>query len=277
MSPVQSDEEDLTRKQRREQARAQRKELEQAEAAKAVRRKRLAQLGVVVAAVVVAIVIVLVATGGGGKGTGPAKAGSKPATAAVNAVDSLLGGIPQNGTVLGSPSAPVTLQYFADLECPICRDFTLGALETIVPRWVRTGQVKIEFRSLSTATREPEVFRNQQVAALAAGKQNKLWAFAELFYREQGEEGSGYVTEQFLQNIAQQVTGLKLADWSAARSDNALATQLTTDAQLASANGFTGTPSFLIGKTGGQAQKLEYSSLAQSSSFDAAIEKLLKA
>jgi protein-disulfide isomerase len=277
MSPVQSNEEDLTRKQRREQARAQRKELEQAEAAQAARRKRLAQLGVVVAAVVVAIVIVLIATGGGGKGTGPAKAGSKPATAAVKAVDSLIGGIPQNGTVLGSPRAPVTLQYFADLECPICRDFTLGALETIIPRWVRSGQVKIEYRSLQTATREPEVFRNQQVAALAAGKQNKLWTFAELFYREQGEEGSGYVTEQFLQNIAQQVPGLKLADWTAARNDNTLATQLTTDAQLASANGFTGTPAFLIGKTGGKAQKLEYRSVAESSSFDAAIEKLLKA
>ena len=42
-------EEDLTRKQRREQAREQRKELEQAEAASAVRRTRLMQLGIVVA------------------------------------------------------------------------------------------------------------------------------------------------------------------------------------------------------------------------------------
>ena len=41
--------------------------------------------------------------------------------------------------------------------------------------------------------------------------------------------------------------------------------------------GFTGTPSFLVGKTGGKMQKLEYSSLTDPSSFNAAIESALKA
>jgi protein-disulfide isomerase len=270
-------EEDLTRKQRREQARAQRKELEEAEAARAVRRTRLAQLGIVVAVVVVAIVAIVIATGSGGKGTAPAKPGSIQANQNVAAVSSLIGGVPENGVVLGNPTAPVTLQYFADLECPICKEFTLGALQSIIPQWVRTGKVKIEYRNLETATREPEVFRTQQIAALAAGKQNKLWSFVELFYREQGEEGSGYVTEQYLQNLAQQVPGLSLSAWTAARGEPALASQLTSDAQIASAQGFTGTPSFLIGKTGGASQKLEYSSLSNPASFNAAIEKTLKA
>jgi protein-disulfide isomerase len=276
MSPVQSDEEDLTRKERREQARAQRREIEQAEVARAARRTRMAQLGVVVAVVIAAIVVILIATGGGGK-SGPAKSNTPQAKAVSGTVSSLLGGIPQSGTVLGDPKAPVTLQYFADLECPICKDFTVGALEQIIPQWVRTGKVKIEYRSLQTATREPEVFRSQQVAALAAGKQNKMWSFAETFYREQGEEGSGYVTEQYLQKIAQQVPGLNLPAWTAARNDTALASELVTDAQLAAAQGFTGTPSFLIGKTGGAAQKLEYTSLNDAGSFNTAIEKLLKA
>ena len=109
--------------------------------------------------------------------------------------------------MLGNPNAPVTLQYFGDLECPICKDFTLGALPPIIQKWVRTGKVKIEYRSLETATREPEVFKTQQVAALAAGKQNKMWNYLETFYHEQGEEGSGYVTESYLQGLAQQVPG----------------------------------------------------------------------
>jgi protein-disulfide isomerase len=276
MSPVQSNEEDLTRKQRREQARAQRKELEQAEAARAVRRTRLTQLGIVVGVVVVAIVVVLVATGSGGKGKAPA-AGSKAASQTTAEVSSLVGGIPQSGIVIGNPNAPVTLQYFADLECPICKDFTTGALQSLIPHWVRTGKLKIEYRNLETATREPEVFRSQQAAALAAGKQNKLWQFVETFYREQGEEGSGYVTEQYLQNLAQQVPGLNMSQWAAARNEPALTSQITTDAQIASAQGFTGTPAFLIGKTGGASQKLEYSSLTDPGSFNAAIEKLLKA
>jgi protein-disulfide isomerase len=278
MTPAQSDEPDLTRKQRREQARAQRKELEQAEAARAVRRTRLTQLGVVVAAVVVAIVVVLIATGSGGKSkAAPPK--SKEAAEVTQKVSALVGGIPQSGIVLGDPKAPVTLQYFADLECPICKDFSTGngALQSIISQWVRTGKLKIEYRSLETATREPEIFRTQQVAALAAGKQSKLWQFVETFYNEQGEEGSGYVTEQYLQKLAQQVPGLNMTQWTSARNEPALLTQITGDAQIASAQGFTGTPSFLIGKTGGAPQKLEYASLTDPASFNTAIEKQLKA
>jgi protein-disulfide isomerase len=277
MTPVESDEEDLTRKQRREQARAQRKAMEEAETASAARRKRLSQLGIVVGVVVVAIVVVLIATGGGGSSKTPPKPGTAQASSSEREVTSLVGGIPQNGNTLGSPTAPVTLQYFGDLECPICKDFTLGALPSIIQRWVREGKVKIEYRSLETATREPEVFRTQQVAALAAGKQNKMWDFLETFYHEQGEEDSGYVTEKYLQGIATQVPGLNLSQWTSDRSEPALANQVATDAQAASNAGFTGTPSFLIGKTGGAMTKLEYASLTDPTSFNQAIEQQLKA
>jgi protein-disulfide isomerase len=272
---VEDDEADLTRKQRREQARTQRKELEEAQAAGAKRRARLTQLGIVGAVVVAIVVVILIATGGGG-GTKKVQSGTKAASETTTAVNTLIGGIPQSGDTLGNPNAPVTLQYFGDLECPICKEFTLGALPPVIQKWVRTGKVKIEYRSLETATREPEVFKTQQVAALAAGKQNKAWNFIETFYHEQGEEGSGYVTESYLQNLAQQVSGLSLATWTNDRSDPALSNQVATDAQAANNAGFTGTPSFLIGKTGGTAKKLEYSSLTEPASFDEAIEKLLK-
>lgn len=276
MSTVEEDDEqDLTRKQRREQARAERKALEEAEAAGAARRKRLIQLGSVAGVVVVIIVVILVATGGGSKGGIQKAAGGKPPPA-VAEVTALLQGIPQNGNTLGNPKAPVTMEYFADLECPICKDFTLGALPHLIEKYVRKGQMRIDFRSLETATREPETFKTQQVAALAAGKQQKLWYYTELFYHEQGQEGSEYVTEQYLQGIAQQVPGLNLVSWSAARNEPQLSNDVATDAQAASNAGFTGTPSFLIGRTGGQPQKLEYSSVSDPSSFEAAIDKLLK-
>ena len=161
-------------------------------------------------------------------------------------------------------------------QCPICKQFTLGALPAIIQKWVKTGKVKIEYRSLETATREPEVFKLQQVAALAAGKQNKMWNYLETFYREQGEESSGYVTESYLQGLAQQVPGLNLTKWTNDRTEPALTTQLATDAQAANSAGFTGTPSFLIGKTGSTPSKLEYSSLTDPTTFNEAIEKLLK-
>ena len=275
MSTAEGDQEDLTRKQRREQARAQRKQLEEAEAASAVRRKRLSQLGIVTAVVVVVIVVILVATGGGG-GTKKVVSGTKAANETVATVNSLIGGIPEHENVLGNPKAPVTLQYFGDLECPICKEFTLGALPALLQSEVRTGKLKIEYLSLETATREPEVFKTQQVAALAAGKQSKMWYFVELFYHEQGEEDSGYVTENYLQNLAQQVPGLNLTKWTTDRNDEALANQVANDAQTASNQGFTGTPSFLLSKGGGAPQKLEAGTYTEAAPYEAAIEKLLK-
>jgi protein-disulfide isomerase len=266
--------EDSTRKERRERARAQRRAVEEAEVARAVRRTRLRSLAIVSAVVVVGIVAVLIASAGGAgvKKIAPESGAARQVRGEVTA---LLAGIPQAGDALGRPTAPVTLQYFGDLECPVCRSFTLSALPTIIRRWVRTGELRVEYRSLETATREPEVFNAQQEAALAAGKQNRMWNFVETFYHEQQEEDTGYVTESYIQGIARQVGGLSLSRWTSDRNDPALANELLSDAQVASARGLGGTPAFLIGSSGAATNRLEPSSFTEPTAFDGAIEKLI--
>ncbi|HEX3511031.1 MAG TPA: DsbA family protein [Solirubrobacteraceae bacterium] len=276
MPQVGNDEEDLTRKERREQARAQRKAVEEAEAARAVRRTRMTQLGIVVAIVVVAIVVIAVAAGGGGSSNHTVQKGSAREASTVSKVNAEIGGISQRGNVLGAATAPVTLVYFGDLECPVCREFTLTALPSLIQKYVRTGKLRVEYRSLETATREPETFKTQQIAALAAGAQNVMWNFIELFYNEQGQEDSGYVTEGYLSNLANQTTGLNKAKWEEDRHNPAYENAVTTDAQLANSNKFNGTPAFLIGRTGGKLQKLEEVSPSEASGFESAIESLLK-
>ena len=276
MSTAEGDEQDLTRKQRREQAREQRRALEEAEAASAQRRRRLIQLGSVIGVVVVIVIVIVAATSGGGK-SGIEKAGGKTPPKAQTEVTSLLAGIPQSAMTLGNPSAPVTMQYFGDLECPVCKQFTLGALPKLIENDVRAGKLKIEYRHLETATREPETFRTQQIAAMAAGKQGKGWDYIELFYHEQGTEDTGYVTEKYLQELAQQVPGLNLATWTSDRTSSQFTNILTADAQAANNAGFNGTPSFLIGKSGQAGQKYEWSSLTDPAGFEAAIASALKA
>jgi protein-disulfide isomerase len=273
-SSVEDDEADLTRKQRREQARAKRKQLEEAEAAAAVKRTRLTQLAVVVTVVVAIIVGILLATGGGSGKHTPTTAHEKEEVK--GQIATLLAGIPQHGNVLGDPKAPVTLQYFGDLECPICQEFTLNVFPTIVRDFVRPGKLKVEYRSLQTATKQPEVFKAQQVAALAAGKQNKLWPFIEFFYHEQGEEDTGYVTESYLQGLAKQVSGLDLPKWTADRNDPSLTNQLVSDAQAGANAGLTGTPGFVLGRTGAGVQQFQPNSFSDPAPYVAAIEKELK-
>jgi protein-disulfide isomerase len=273
MSPASGTDSDPTRKQRREQARTERKALEAASAAQAARRTRMIQLGGVIGVVVIIIAVILVATSGGG--SSKPKVGGGTGNPESHTVATLLKGIPQSGNVLGNPKAPVTLKYFGDLECPICKEFTLGAFPSLIEKYVRPGKLKVEYLSMETATREPEVFKTQQIAAYAAGKQNLGWYFIELFYHEQGQEDSGYVTENYLQGLAQQVPGLNLPNWSAARNDPALSEEVTHDAQIVNQQGFTGTPSFLLGKSEGPFTKLENPNLEEPSDFEAAINKLL--
>jgi len=274
MSAAGGDEEDLTRKQRREQARAQRRELEAAQAASAARRTRLIQLGVVAAVVVAVIVVIVIATSGGKKSHVATTPQAK--SQVFTDVNKVIGGVSQSGSALGSAKAPVTLVFFGDLQCPVCRDFSLGVLPGLVERFVRPGKLRIEYRSLETATREPETFRKQQIAALAAGKQSKMWWFTELFYHQQGEENSEYVNEEFLDKLAKEVPGLDGSKWKSDRNDPEFQNTLLTDAQAANNQGLTGTPSFLLGKSGTTPRKFEPTSYQEPSSYYAAIERQLK-
>jgi hypothetical protein len=225
-----------------------------------------------VAAVVVAAIAVVAITAGGGS---PPPSSGPPANQTERGIDSLLGGIPQSANTLGQPMAPVTLRWFGDLECPFCKEFTLGALPAIIRQWVRSGQLKIEYFSMQTATREPKTFKAQEVAALAAGMQNKMWNYVETFYHEQGEEGSGYVTEKYLQGIANQIAGLNKPLWVEDRHDPALESRLVTELRVAQRARFTGTPSFLISRRGGAIGRLSPRSLTDPKPFNVAIEYLL--
>jgi protein-disulfide isomerase len=99
----------------------------------------------------------------------------------------------------------------------------------------------------------PNEFPTQQVAALAAGKQNLFWQFTELFYRQQGSETDPYVTESFLDGIARQVSGLNFAQWKAARGDAKLTRQVTSEQNTARQIGVSGTPTLVFKGPKGQA------------------------
>jgi protein-disulfide isomerase len=245
-----------SRKEQKEQARAQRMAEEQARQEQERKQRRLRMLGGVVLAAV-AIVGVAIAISAGNSGSSGIKTGAQ-AGKTVTQVENLLSGIPQSGTVLGNPNAKVTMTYYGDLQCPVCQDFTLnGGLPQLIANDVRSGKVKIDYKSFETATRDPSVFQTQQVAALAAGKQSRFWNYAELFYRQQGAEGSGYVTEGFLNTLASQIPGLNMSAWKSARNNPALVSQVSADAQAGSAAGVQGTPTLIFEGPKGKTQSPE--------------------
>ncbi|MHB8657195.1 MAG: DsbA family protein [Solirubrobacteraceae bacterium] len=235
-----------SRTKQKEEARVRRLAEEQARAEHARRDRRLRMVGGVVL-IAVAVVAIAIAISSGGSSTAAGLASGSRGKALSQQVQQLLAGIPQSGARLGDPNAKVTLVYYGDLQCPICQQFTVqGGFPQLVANDVRSGKVQIVYRAFETATRDPSTFQTQQVAALAAGKQSHFWDFIELFYRQQGAEGTGYVTDAYLTGLAQEIPGLNLTRWRTDRSGSSLVSQVQSDGQSGTAAGVQGTPTLIF-------------------------------
>lgn len=248
---------ELTRKERRERARVQRQELERTHAAAAARRRRMIQLGGVLAAAVVVIVVIIAASGGGS--STPTKVQPGQAVPGAAQAQALFAGIPEQGRRLGDPKAPVTLAEYVDLQCPVCRDYSLTTFPSLVTQYVKTGKVQIELHSDPVIDGPDGTTAQSQAAArfaFAVGQQDLLWPFAELMYENQQQEGTGYLTSSYLQTIASGISGLNVSAASAGANSAAVTQQVTTDNAFARANRITGTPTFYVGPTGGRLTKL---------------------
>jgi protein-disulfide isomerase len=246
-----------SRKDQKEAARQRRLAEEQTRAEKARRERRLRMLGGVVVGTIVVIAVVFAISSGGGTTAAP-KPNTAQAKNAAATVTNLLTGIPQSGSTLGSPSAKVTVTEYGDLVCPICKDFALGSESQLIAKDVRSGKVKIVYKALETAsaTANNSMFVASQTAALAAGEQKLGWYYIELFYHEQGDETTSYVTTSYLDGLAEQVPGLSYSQWSSARQSSSLASQVAADEQAASSAGYNSTPTILIQGPKGQAQPI---------------------
>lgn len=162
-------------------------------------------------------------------------------------------GIPQSGTTLGSPKAPVTITFFGDLECPICARFVEGRVFSRLLGGVRAGTVRLVYRSLCTSTcvlHDKKLFTTQQAAAYAAGEQNRFWDYSLVFYEHQGVVGTRYVTTAFLAALARQLPALNLHRWQRDRSSPALARRVRHDAVVAEAAKVYATPTLIVTGSG---------------------------
>jgi len=230
------------------------------------RPNRLWQLGGVIVAVAVLVAIVIaVFTGGSTPVLRPGRA--VPHAAAARA---LFAGVPEQGTALGLPAAPVTLVEFADLQCPVCAAFARDTLPTLVRREVRPGRLRIVFAPLTFIGADSA--RGAEMA-LTAGEQDRLWPFVDLFFANQREENSGYVDDAFLTALAQATGGLDPTRALAARSQPAIARGLESASAEAKRLHVSSTPSFALSETGATPLSFSPADL-QPGAFETAIDRL---
>jgi protein-disulfide isomerase len=186
--------------------------------------------------------------------------------------NALLADIPQDGIELGSPDAPVTLVEFADLQCPFCAQYSVDVFPTLVEEYVRPGQVKMIFRGLAFIGEDSEKALR---AAFAAGEQNRLWHVADLLYRNQGAENSGWVSDEVLRALGPSIPGLDVDAMLAAVDSSTADAEIAAAAEAAESAQVRGTPAFLLGRSDAQLQPLEVSRL-EPDEFRTAIDALLE-
>ena len=186
--------------------------------------------------------------------------------------------MPQVGLVAGKPSAPYTFVEYGDLKCPVCRQFDVNSLPTIVNKYVKTGKLRIELRLLHFVGEQQNPGDSEKAArfAIAAANQNKTWPFAELFYFNQQDETTRYVTDSYLTWLGNAV-GVDSKQALAQSNSKVVTAKLDTFAKEFAANNFTGTPSFLFGKTGGKLEAFQPSGAYDNpDSFTIQIDDALK-
>ncbi len=135
----------------------------------------------------------------------------------------------------------------------------------LITDYIQTGKATIEYRDFAwkTATSESEDAAQASDCALDQGK---FWQYHDTLFENQKGEDQGAFSRDRLKLIAKDI-GLDTATFNQCLDSNKHAQDVTASSNQAQADGFRGTPGFLV--NGHQVQYTGYSSLK--SAIDAAL------
>lgn len=181
-----------------------------------------------------------------------------------------------NGRSIGKADAPVTLDVWADFQCPFCGQFARTVEPQIVTNLVAKGTVRLVAHDFSFlgARLDPDESTAAAVAARCADRQGKFWDYYEMLFWNQGTtENSGAFAPPRLLAMAD-LLGLDHAAFSSCLDDPTMATAVATETAAGRQAGVSSTPTSIINGTAVVGLK-DYATMA--SLIEAAAAKALPA
>jgi protein-disulfide isomerase len=177
-------------------------------------------------------------------------------------VQSLVGGIPQDGARLGSSDAAVTVQVFNDLSCDPCSDWNQEVVVPLIQGPVRSGDVQLVYHNFPMS--ESGFFLGAY-GAVAAAKQDYEWQFIQLFFFNQDEAERRGADQEFLDNIARGVgvVNFNVEQWQRDMKDDDIQATLEADEKTSAERHLPIGPAVVVGGPNGTTQLEESPSLAE--------------
>lgn len=170
-------------------------------------------------------------------GSGPASTGAVR-TPAVPPPTELV-----DGRALGAPGAPVTVDVWADFQCPACEQFTTDIEPLLRASYVKAGSVRIVFHDFA-------FLGDESFAAAAAARVSEaigpgFWQMHDLLYANQGAENSGAFRRDRLADLAVSL-GMERAAFLKALDDPSTTAAVRTETAAGVQLGINSTPSLVI-------------------------------
>jgi protein-disulfide isomerase len=177
--------------------------------------------------------------------------------------------IDKEPTMLGAADAPVTVVEITDYQCPFCKRFVQTTFPTLKRDYIDTGKLRWIVRDMPLSFHQNA--NKAAEAAHCAGDQGKYWEMRDILFRNNSNLGAdklpGYARE----------VDLDVDAFDACLSSNRHQARIDQSSQDAAQIGVTGTPSFVIGTSGGDTVSGKLIIGAQPTAvFTAEIQRLLE-
>lgn len=151
-----------------------------------------------------------------------------------------------DGDVVGSATAPVVMELYADFQCPACKLFATTQLPSLLNDFVRPGTLRIEARDIDIlGTGSPNESLELAVGAACAAEQDRYWQFHDFVFWNQKRENRGDHNAEFIASLAI-AAGVDRTAWDACIARDDLRAAVDTATRTAVAAGINSTPTLVI-------------------------------
>jgi len=147
----------------------------------------------------------------------------------------------QPANILGAPTAAVTVEEFADYQCPTCATVHTKVKEI---NSLYSGRIKFIYRSFPLKQIHKNAY-DAAVAAEAAGMQNKYWAMQDQLYNNQQAWSNSAEARKTFDQYADKI-GLDVARFQTDMAGMLTKTRVDNDLLRGQALAISGTPTIFI-------------------------------